>query len=210
LRGGDPAVPDKHKHTTAMQQHHLQYRCLLLFILFSVCLPAYSFAGTKIYEVRNGEVRFWSEAPKELISASSRKLQGVLDAEKMIFAFKINITSFMGFNSPLQRDHFNENYMESRNFPDAVFKGKIIESVDLSKDGTYQVRAKGKLSIHGIEQERIIKVQMVIKNAKCQVFSTFPIQLSDHDIKIPRIVDDKLSPEIKVSVRALLQPQSRS
>lgn len=193
-----------------MQQQHLQYRCLLLFLLFTMCLPVYSFAGTKIYEVRSGEVRFSSEAPKELISASSRKLQGVLDAEKMIFAFKVNITSFIGFNSPLQRDHFNENYMESRNFPDAVFKGKIIESVDLSKDGTYQVRAKGKLSIHGIEQERIIKVQMVIKNAKCQVFSSFPILLSDHDIKIPRIVDDKLSPEIKVSVRALLQPQSRS
>ncbi len=193
-----------------MQQQHLKYRCLLLLIMLTIGTPVLSFAGIRIYEVRNGEVRFSSEAPKELISASSRKLQGILDAEKMIFVFKVAITSFIGFNSPLQRDHFNENYMESRNFPDAVFKGKIIEALDLGKDGTYFVRAKGKLSVHGIEQERIIKIQMTVKNGRCQVAATFPILLSDHNIKIPRIVDDKLSPEINVSVKATLQPQSRS
>lgn len=193
-----------------MQRQHLKYRCLLLFILITLYLPIPSFAGTKIYEVRNGEVRFSSEAPKELISASSRRLQGILDAEKMIFVFKVTITSFVGFNSPLQRDHFNENYMESRNFPDAFFKGKIIEAVDLTKEGSYHVRAKGKLIIHGIEQERIIKVFMTVKNERCQVFSSFQILLSDHNIKIPRIVDDKLSPDINVSVKATLQPQSRS
>ena len=50
--------------------------------------------------------------------------------------------SFQGFNSPLQKEHFNENYVESDKFPDASFKGKVIEDVDLSKDGTYEVRAK--------------------------------------------------------------------
>lgn len=199
-----------HTNTPAMQQQqHLKSRCFFLWISIILCFPLSSFAGTKIYEVQSGEVRFSSEAPKELISATSRKLQGVLDGEKMVFAFKVTIASFIGFNSPLQRDHFNENYMETRNFPDAVFKGKIIEAVDLSKEGSYLVRAKGKLSVHGIEQERIIKVQVVVKNEKCQVSASFPILLNDHNIKIPRIVDDKLSPEINVSVKATLQPQSR-
>ncbi len=196
----------KKQHTTMQQRLH--YKRLLWVLV--LCLPVWAHAGSGIYEVRNGEVKFSSEAPKELIKASSRKLQGILDTEKMIFAFKISIASFMGFNSPLQRDHFNENYMESRNFPDAVFRGKIIESVDLGREGTYQVRAKGKLIIHGIEQERIIRVLMVVKNARCQVNAMFPILLNDHNIKIPRIVDDKLSPEINVSVKATLEPQSRS
>lgn len=199
-------VSTKKQYTTMLQRLH--YRRLLAVLL--LCLPPGAYAGPAIYEVRNGEVRFSSEAPKELIKASSRKLQGILDTEKMIFAFKVYIPSFMGFNSPLQRDHFNENYMESRNFPDAVFRGKIIESVDLGREGTYQVRAKGKLIVHGVEQERIIRVQMVVRNARFQVSSTFPILLNDHNIKIPRIVDDKLSPEINVSVRATLEPQSRS
>lgn len=197
-------------HNTSMQQQYRKYGSVLTAIFLFLCMPLWSYAGNRIYEVRSGEVRFFSDAPKELISASSRKLRGILDAEKMIFVFKIGIASFMGFNSPLQRDHFNENYMESRNFPDAVFRGKIIESVSLDKDGTYQVRAKGKLVVHGIEQERIIKVQMVVKNDRCQVSSSFPIQLNDHNIKIPRIVDDKLSPEINVSVKATLEPQSKS
>jgi hypothetical protein len=51
--------------------------------------------------------------------------------------------SFQGFNSPLQKEHFNENYVESDKFPEASFKGKIIEDQDLTVDGTYELRAKG-------------------------------------------------------------------
>jgi hypothetical protein len=43
--------------------------------------------------------------------------------------------TFEGFNSALQREHFNENYIESNRFPDASFNGKIIEDIDFAKDG---------------------------------------------------------------------------
>ncbi len=51
--------------------------------------------------------------------------------------------SFQGFNSTLQREHFNENYIESDKYPEARFSGKVIEDIDFSKDGTYIIRAKG-------------------------------------------------------------------
>jgi len=60
----------------------------------------------------------------------------------------------------LQKEHFNENYLESDKYPEASFKGKIIEDIDLDKDGEYEVRAKGELTIHGIMQERIIKANI--------------------------------------------------
>jgi polyisoprenoid-binding protein YceI len=178
-------------------------RLAYLFIIIAFwSVPGYA---QKVYQVRNAKVDFHSEAPKELISAETDELRGLVDLDKKAFAFRIGITSFVGFNSPLQREHFNENYMESNIFPEATFTGKIIEDVDLSKDGIYGIRAKGKLKIHGIEKERIIKSLVTVKNGNIQVRSSFTVLLSDHNIRIPRVVSEKLAPEISVSVTADLK-----
>ncbi|HMQ63788.1 MAG TPA: hypothetical protein PKE06_24100, partial [Flavilitoribacter sp.] len=57
-----------------------------------------------------GKISFKSDAPLELIEAASNELKGVIDPGRNGFAFSVNIQSFQGFNSPLQREHFNENY----------------------------------------------------------------------------------------------------
>lgn len=181
-------------------------RSLFLIACCCFCLPAFS-QDAGLFLVREGEIRFHSEAPQELIRAASGELKGALDIRKKTFVFRIPITSFQGFNSPLQREHFNENYMETIRFPEAVFAGKIIEDVDFAKDGTYQVRAKGRLVVHGLEQERIIPSKVVVKGDKITVSSEFVVLLADHNIKIPRVVAEKLSPEIKVSMTASMQPR---
>lgn len=158
-------------------------------------------------EPLNGVISFRSEAPLELIRASSNQLFGVLDNRKRNFSFKIPIRTFQGFNSPLQKEHFNENYMETEKFPEASFKGKIIEEYDLSKDGTYEVRAKGLLTIHGISQERIIKSNVVVKNNRISVTSNFTVLLSDHNIPIPIVVYKKLANEIKVEASITFEPR---
>lgn len=175
-----------------------------VFLLF-LCLSQAAFAQN-VYEVEKGEVSFHSEAPQELISASSKQLKGAINVGKKTFVFKIGISSFMGFNTLLQKDHFNENYMESTVFPEATFIGKIIEDIDYTKDGEYSIRAKGKLKIHGIEKERIIKAQIAIKTGAIYITSAFVVALADHDIKIPRVVSEKLAPDINVSVKASLMP----
>jgi polyisoprenoid-binding protein YceI len=183
---------------------------LRLFFCLLIILPGIKgFSQTNIYEVKTGEVHFFSEAPKELISASSKQIKGALDVKRKTFAFRIDISSFTGFNNALQREHFNENYMESNLYPAATYKGKIIEDVEFNKDGVYEIRTKGKLNIHGIEQERIIKVLLTIRKGKVAITSNFTVMLTDHNIKIPRVVSDKLSPQIKVTVSASMQPMSR-
>lgn len=180
---------------------------LLVFSLFIFFLPLSTAIAAPIYEVGESRVKFHSKAPKELISAASGKLAGVVDLERRSFAFRISVASFEGFNSPLQREHFNENYMETVQFPVATFTGKIVEEVDLSHDGSYDVRAKGKLVIHGIEQERIINCHLDCSKGKIVVTSDFKVPLVDHDIKIPRIVVAKLATDISVQIHAVLQPK---
>lgn len=172
---------------------------LLFFMLFPVLLRAQQ---ALFYEVKDGMVSFHSYAPRELIFASSSQLRGIIDVQKKIFAFRIAIISFKGFNSPLQREHFNENYMESTVYPQASFSGKIIEDVDFTKDGSYDVRAKGKLLIHGVAQERTIKSHIICKDGRLTIISDFSVQLIDHNIKIPRVVYEKLAPEISITVNA--------
>jgi polyisoprenoid-binding protein YceI len=155
-----------------------------------------------IYLITKGQVQIRSEASMELINASSEKLKGALDNTERSFAFSVDIPSFDGFNSPLQKEHFNENYMESKKFPKATFAGRIIEEDDFTRDGTYTLRAKGKLNVHGVERERIIKGDLVVKKGFIQLRSNFTVLLADHNIKIPRIVYEKLASEIKVTINA--------
>jgi hypothetical protein len=174
-----------------------------LFIFSAITALAWQ-VQPKIFATNTGVIHFRSEAPMELIDAESKELKGAVDAGKRTFAFRIRIRSFEGFNSPLQKEHFNENYMESVKIPEALFSGKIIEDFDLTAPGTYTIRAKGILTIHGVAKERIIKSDVEVKNGIMKIKSGFTVLLSDHQIPIPRVVKEKLANEIKVEITAEL------
>jgi polyisoprenoid-binding protein YceI len=175
---------------------------LLLLVWVSLSAFAQQEAGNVLLSASNGEIRIKSDAPLELIEASSRQLKGVIDITGRSFSFSVNNRSIQGFNSPLQQEHFYENYMETSKYPVSTFKGKIIEQVDLSEDGNYQVRAKGLLNVHGVEQERIIKADIEVKGGLIIVTSSFTVPLTDHNINIPKIVYQKIAEEILVTVTA--------
>ncbi|MBK0402356.1 YceI family protein [Adhaeribacter sp. BT258] len=180
-----------------------------ILILFALLLPFRLPAPQQtLFVAKTGNIQFKSEAPLELIEARSAKMKGVINTAEQTFAFSVPNNTFEGFNSALQREHFNENYMESNKFPNSSFTGKIIESIDFSVDGTHTVRAKGKLLVHGVEQERIIKATLQIKKGVISVSSNFTVPLADHNITIPKIVYQKIAEEIQVDLNAVLQPQS--
>jgi len=179
-------------------------KALLLFILI-VSISAFKNQQPQVYQITTGKISFRSDAPLEIIKAASNNLIGLLDVSKNNFSFRIDVHSFQGFNSPLQKEHFNENYMESAKYPEASFKGKIIEDVDLTQDGNYDVRTKGILTIHNVPQERIIKSTVMVKQKIITVHSEFTVLLSDHNIPIPMVVNQKLANEIRVNVDATLE-----
>ena len=174
----------------------------VILFCFLILLSSNVSAPPMLYSVNAGTITFRSDAPLELIKASSNQLKGIFNAEKKQFAFTLNVNTFKGFNSPLQQEHFNENYLESNKFPRASFDGKIIEDVDLKKNGFYNVRAKGNLTVHGVVQERIIKCELSVKNNIVSIKSNFTVLLADHNITIPKVVHEKLASEIKIEVKA--------
>ncbi len=160
------------------------------------------------YTSRSAEIKFASKAELELIKASSNKIQGIIDIPTRKFAFLVNISTFQGFNSDLQRKHFNENYLESDKYAAAKFSGKIIEDIDLKVPGTYEVRAKGEMEIHGVKQVRIIKGKVTVKENELQIETEFTVPLADHNITIPKIVSQKIATEIVVEFSGTFIPQS--
>jgi len=171
--------------------------CAILYLTF-MTLMSYG----QVYTTISGEVAFVSDAPLEIIEASSNQMQGVLDIGKKSFAFKMYIKSFEGFNSPLQQVHFYENYMQVNDYPIATFKGKILEEIE---NGENLYRTKGKLEIHGKAIERIIDVKLSISEKKVIYSSDFIVPLQDHDIKLPRIVYQKIAEKINVSINGEME-----
>jgi len=171
---------------------------ILVFIL--ICELTFS----QLYQVDKSSVKFISDAPLELIQAESNKLTGLLNIDDRAFAFSLPMRSMQGFNSKLQQTHFNENYIETDKFPNAVFEGKIIEELDFTKPGKYKVRGKGKFSVHGAKQERIIRCTIEVKANQINIRSSFSVLLADHDIKIPSVVAQKITEEVEVQLNCVL------
>jgi len=181
---------------------HLTMKNITILALLFLISGIETVAQQDLYSIHKSRIDFRSDAPLELIQAASESLQGVIDLEKRTFAFSIKMESFKGFNSPLQQEHFYENYMETKTYTVSKFEGKIIEQVDFSQDGNFTIRAKGKLTLHGVEQERIIKVQLRIVKGVIYADAIFTVLLQDHNITIPKVVFQKIAEEIKVVVKA--------
>lgn len=180
------------------------------FCLFLGIVQISAAVSQTIYRTGSGSITFKSEAPLEIITATSTSLEGIMDVASHTFAFTVPVTSFKGFNNGLQQQHFYENYLETNKYPDATFYGKIIESVDLTVPGEYVVRAKGRLTIHGQTQERIIRVEVVSKGNVLDARTEFMVPLTDHQITVPKIVNQKIAREINVIVKATLMVAGKS
>ncbi len=183
-----------------------KFKTHFAIIIFAVSIL--SFVNTPVvFETTTGRIDFKSVAKLEIIKASSAELVGLIDIDKLNFSFSVNMRSFKGFNGALQQEHFYEKYVETDTYPLATFKGKIIEEPDLTKNGVYSVRTKGIFTLHGIGQERIIKSEITVKDNKITIKSTFKIYLVEHNIPIPKVVNQKLANEIAVEVNAILMPR---
>ena len=178
---------------------------LLLTTCFAI--SGYCIYG-QIYTAKSGEVTFFSEAPIENIEAVNKVATSLLNTASNDIVFSVTMIAFE-FEKALMREHFNENYMETEKYPKAAFKGKINETIDFTKDGTYQVSATGKLTIHGVEQDRTIEGTLTVNEGQILLKTEFKVLLKDHNIKIPKLVIKNLAEEVLVKASASYAPYKK-
>lgn len=169
-------------------------------LFFAVAANAQIMMGEKT------EVSFYSYTPVENISAKTNTVTEAINFGTGDFTFKIPVKTF-DFPNDLMEEHFNENYMESDKYPDATFKGKYTTTnpIDLNKDGSYPVVAKGVLTVHGVAQNRDIPAVITVKGGKINLEAQFKIKLVDHKIEVPSMVFSKIAEEIDVKIKSNLK-----
>jgi hypothetical protein len=178
-------------------------------IVLSLLTLAISSAMTaQIYIAKNCEISFFSSSPLEDIEAVNKACKPIINTATNDVQMKIAISAFQ-FEKPLMQEHFNENYMESEKFPNAIFKGKINEKIDWTKDGEYKVTVTGKLNIHGVEKDRTIDGVLKIKGSELTATSKFKIHIADHGIKVPSLYVQNIAEDVEVKLNATLEPYKK-
>lgn len=176
-----------------------KYSILLAALLLAA--PAFS----QRYMTRTGKVSFFSSTPMENIEAVNNETACALDAGSGEVVFQVPIKSFK-FEKALMQEHFNENYMESDKFPKAEFKGKLANpgAVSFGKDGRYDVKVAGKLTIHGVTRDVTLPGTVTVKGKDVTANSAFKVRTADYGIKIPGVVAGKIANEIEVTVNSVM------
>lgn len=171
-------------------------------------LIALSFMGFgQRFKSSSSHVRFYSDAPMEDIEAVNEAASSLIDLSNSNIAVVIPIKSF-DFEKELMEEHFNENYLESDKYPNAVFKGQLVGWK--GESGSADVIAKGTLEMHGVTNEIEIPGSLSYENNLILVEGKFMIRLEDYKIKIPKAVFYNIAEEVEVTVKFEYQPYENS
>lgn len=177
--------------------------------VLSICLLAGMVSAQDKYFTKSGKINFDATSPgsPEQIEGIHKSTLCVLDTKTGNLQFSVTMKGFE-FERALMQEHFNENYVESNQYPKAEFKGMINNnsSVNYAANGEYPVKVKGKLTMHGVTKEIEADGKLVVKAGKINATATFPVLLSDYKISIPGLVADKVSKSAKIIVNCLLDP----
>jgi len=178
----------------------------LLFIVISLIIFALQ-AEAQRFITKSGTITFFSDGPLEKIEAINNKVNSALDTQSGLIVFKVLMKSFV-FEKALMQEHFNENYVESDQYPLSVFKGKVtnLSEIDFNKAGSYTAVVEGELTIHGKTNPVKTKGVFTVYDSGIKGKTTFTILLADYNIEIPGIVAGKIAEEILISVDINLKP----
>jgi polyisoprenoid-binding protein YceI len=159
------------------------------------------------YMTRTGKITFNATSKKspEKIEAINNEVANILDAQSGDIVFQVLVKSFK-FESELMQEHFNENYMESDKYPKAEFKGNITNhsEVSFSKDGIYNVKVAGKLTIHNVANDVTVPGTITVKGNTITAKAQFTVLLKDYKIDVPSLVADKLNKEATITLESNL------
>lgn len=177
-----------------------------------VCMLALALALTasaQRYYTKSGKIIFdaTSSSSPEKIEGTNRTVTCVMDVQSGAIQFALLMKGFE-FERALMEEHFNENYVESTRFPKAEFKGKLkdIDKVNLTKDGTYTLKVKGDLTMHGQTREVETEAKIQVQGGKISANADFSVTLSDFNVTIPGLVADKVAKVAKIKVYCGLEP----
>lgn len=175
------------------------------FLTLLLCIFLPLAVKSQVYKTENGNVEFLSKAALNEFTGKSSQLQGLLDLEKNLLDFYLDLNT-LKTGIGLRDRHMRDNYLETKKYPFAEFTGSILNLPSLVPGETKSVVAKGKIKIHGVE--RPIEVPGTLKmvsQSEILLETSFTLLLGDFKIAIPSVVFYELAEEQVLTLRASLK-----
>ena len=182
----------------------LMQKLLLPFLLLAVTIAF----GQSKYMTKSGSMSFEASQPSfEPIEATHSAVSALLNADTGELAVLALVRGFR-FPLALMEEHFNENYIESHQYPKTSFKGSILnfDSNALSNQPR-TVQLTGELSMHGVTKAITVPATITQTDERITLASSFSVKTSDFDIEIPSLVRKQIDENVQIEVSLPLQPK---
>ena len=175
----------------------------LVTVIILVCLASTGNAQQR-YFAEKPSITFFSDGVVEDITATNHKVTSIFDVLNGDIAYLMSIKDFQ-FVNKLMQTHFNEKYMESEKFPKSSFQGKVT-GFNFGSGGTQQVKATGKMTIHGVTRDVEIPGTIEVNGSKLIMKVKFMVKLEDYKISVPQVVWDKIAQQVEVALDFVYRP----
>ncbi len=177
----------------------------IYFLLGLVFFVTNVFSQEKLI-TKTGIITFEASVPSfEEVKAKNEGVTCVLNPKTGEIASLALIKGFH-FKLALMEEHFNENYIESDEYPKSTFKGKI-EGFDINKltATAKDYTIKGKLELHGKTKDITIISKIKKSSSGIEINSDFTLNSDDFGIVIPSMVKSKVSNKVNVKTAFILK-----
>lgn len=181
----------------------------LLIFTAVLCQAAAAYAGEWQVDKKaeGNQVKFTSEVAGFSFEGTTDKIDGFiywegeeLFAEKDQLLFEVELNSLdTGIG---KRDRDMRKVLGTDKWPKAVFRGEIVHHAPLDSTVTaYRVRARGRMSLHGVEREMEVPATLILEEGRSRILSSFTLRLEDFKIEAPSLVAFiKVNQEIAIAV----------
>jgi polyisoprenoid-binding protein YceI len=108
----------------------------------------------------------------------------------------------------LRNRHMGQKYLETRKYPKAIFKGKLIAwNRDPTSPDTYLVSTKGVVLIHGVEKPMTLSGALTLQQQLLKATYFFSVYLPDFSIKKPGYLLIRVDETIHLKIDFYLKPE---
>ena len=181
------------------------------FILATVIFSFASVLNAQVYKTATGNIKFVSKTAIEEFSANNDQVTAAFSPKSNAIAFRVPVNSFQ-FKSALMQKHFQENYMQTAEFPFSTYSGKLEDfaaiqtaSANFTKNGTYDVITKGSHEMHGVKKDITVPGKITVANGIITLSASMNVLCSDYGINIPAASKKSVSDNIDISINCPLE-----
>lgn len=171
-------------------------------LLLIWCAGSHCPGQSNVVKTDRGQTEFSSKAagPAQDIYAIDKTGNVALDLSSGQLTATLQMQYF-SLPRPLMQKHYNERYMQTDKFPNASFKGSVLNWKLPEKDGKTTVTASGDFTIHGVTRKRQLKGTITKTGNHYLLEAAFDVKLADHGIEIPVLFFTKITESVTVTTR---------